>query len=107
MNREFIPKDKIPTAEEFLSDHINRVVFPWIDNWVEDNNQEVQTILECMIEFTKLHVKAALGAAKDKAHFTIKNGTKEADFQLYQKNDFSIKINKNSIINSYTLTNIK
>lgn len=107
MNREFIPKDKIPTAEEFLSDHINRVVFPWINNWIEDNNQEAQTILECMIEFTKLHVKAALRSASNvylKGEIDQKAFDKMGEEILSEEAE---EFNRNSIRNAYPLSNIK
>ena len=55
--------DKIPTAEEFLSDNINRTIFPYIDDELEDNSPICITLKACLIDFAKLHVKAALEAA--------------------------------------------
>lgn len=47
----------IPTSQEFLSDEINRVAFPHIDEYIEDKKAEAETILDCMKKFAKLHVE--------------------------------------------------
>lgn len=74
----------IPTAEEFLKGDENNE--PWT------GTQE-----QALIEFTKLHVEAALKAAAEKAQITY---TQEKTW------DFT-EVDKDSILNSYPLTNIK
>jgi len=89
----------IPTAREFYDAH--------------DSDDAVVM----MIEFAKLHVEAALKAASKKAELNlfIKGDYKGAkwtilkDGDLYNPMEESImsKIEKESILNSYTLENIK
>ena len=74
---------KIPTVEEFLKGR------PWKNGM---NLQE--RIHESMIEFAKLHVEAALEEANRKVIVTY----------YY---DEGIRVNKDSILNAYPLTNIK
>lgn len=71
---------KLPTAEEFLNSKQY--------DWVEDINTT-----ECMIEFAKLHVQAALESAAEKLPY---------DDKLNQ--DMLVK---KSILNAYPLNNIK
>lgn len=84
------------TAEEFLSDEIDRTAFPLIDNWLEDNNQEGQTLKDVLVKFAKLHVEAALKEASKKAEAKV--GAGERSF-LY--------VDENSILNAYPLNLIK
>lgn len=62
----FMNKDKLPTAEEFLQEH------PLISHYYDDEfNWEVvpaEQVQQAMIEFAKLHVKAALIAAANIAN---------------------------------------
>jgi len=90
----------IPTAEKFLSDNIDRTYFPHIDESIEDKKGEVLTILDCMNEFAKLHVKAALKAAAEKARLDEWPSFDE-DEPLYYT------IDKESIMDAYPLCNIK
>lgn len=76
----------IPTAEEFFI----RVVG---ENPDEFNGY----IKECMIEFAKLHVEAALKAASEEADY-ITDG---------QEHITDVWIDKDSILKSYPLDNIK
>ena len=46
------------TAEEILSDETNRVAFPHIDDWIEDDSPEAQSILHCMKKYTEEAIKA-------------------------------------------------
>ena len=80
---------KIPTVEEFLKGR------PWKNGM---NLQE--RIHESMIEFAKLHVEAALKEASENAFITNHKPTLDDD-RFYKK------IDKNSILNAYPLTNIK
>jgi len=78
-------EDKIPTAEEFLK-RDESGVYNEID------------IIHAMIEFTKLHVEAALKAASENA--TVNT---EPD---YRGGEWSI-VDTDSILNAYPLDNIK
>ena len=71
----------IPTAEDFFAEHC-----------VEIDS----TVAKQMIEFAKLHVEAALKEASEKAYYRDTNGFIETSSE-----------NKQSILNSYPLTNIK
>jgi hypothetical protein len=82
--------NKIPTAEELLKNN-----FLLIEN---DKTCEAHThlVVKQMIEFAKLHVTAALKEASEKAYYRDTNGFIETSSE-----------NKQSILNSYPLTNIK
>jgi hypothetical protein len=60
--------------------------------------------IEAMIEFAKLHVKAALIEASEYAEMIA---DKEQDFRLQNCNCTDYIIDKNSILNAYPLENIK
>lgn len=101
---------KIPTAEEFLSNNINRVHFPYIDEAIEDNEGSINTILSCMIEFAKLHVKAALKEASRKAYTEYIDLTTNKIFDytdVIADDDVEANVNKDSILKAYPLANIK
>lgn len=73
---------RIPTAEEFCKNFK-----PNGKTWQENFHQT-------MIEFAKLHVEAALKEASEKATCS--------EYMVGEYN-----VNKNSILNSYPLSNIK
>lgn len=75
---------EIPTAEEFYNDDL--------------------TPLQNMIEFTKSHVKAALKAASENAEMSP---DQNQDFRLQNCNCTDYIINKESILNAYSLELIK
>lgn len=77
-------KTNIPTAEELLKNN-----FLLIEN---NKTCEAHThlVVKQMIEFAKLHVEAALKEASSQAHWDGSDG-----------------VNIKSILNSYSLTNIK
>ena len=79
---------KIPTAEEFFNNFCNKRTRVGQLNDTER--------LEVMIEFAKLHVEAALKQAAEKAYFR--------DF-----NDYICRSDENrqSILKSYSVSNIK
>lgn len=87
---------KIPTAEEILELHYNMdrdedghpVYYEW-------------SAKDAMIEFAKLHVKAALEAASEKAETDGKH------VYMFRREYVPVKVDKNSILNAYLLTNIK
>lgn len=77
-------ENRIPTAEEFFTSVVG-------ENPDEFNGY----IKECMIRFAQLHVEAALKAASEDAH------TKDVPYT----ND--VEVDKDSILRSYPLDNIK
>ena len=79
---------KIPTVEEFFEQHIQRGV-----------NNTHSNYLNTAIEFAKLHVEAALLEASEKATVNI-NG-------FIQEYDENCCVDKDSILNTYPLKNIK
>ena len=78
----------IPTAEEFLNQK------PFINGMTRLDQ------ITAMIEFTKLHVEQALREASEKAktEYIEPDGCATGDYY---------DVNKDSILNSYPLTNIK
>ena len=82
---------KIPTADEFLEKNIDY-------DLPQDCYNDVE---RAMIEFAKLHVEAALKEASQKAE------TKE-DVAIFAEGTFTTRIiDRDSILNSYSLENIK
>lgn len=71
--------EKLPTAEEFLLNELNK--------------ETPKSIQDVLIEFAKLHVEAALKAASETEVLYLRNGNAYTD--------------EKAIINSYPLTNIK
>lgn len=61
---------------------------------------------ELLIEFAALHVQAALKAASEKAKTTYLNEWNVEDVKLIRQGHES-KIDKESVLNAYPLTNIK
>ena len=85
----------IPTAEEFF---YSIIVQSSID---ENGNYSICDIQEALIEFAKLHVEAALKAASKQAK------TKE-DVAIFAEGSYRTQVvDKESILNSYPLENIK
>jgi prophage maintenance system killer protein len=80
-------ENNIPTAGEFLTNYLrtNGIIF-----------YTPRDVKQAMIEFAKLHVEAALKQASEKAYYR--------DFNEYVCRS---EENKQSILNSYPLTNIK
>jgi hypothetical protein len=85
---------KIPTAEEFLDNYINKYNIPWS----QDVEKYYGAINVSMIEFAKLHVEAQQEAILEKA---------EALNQAKFKGDCNPQIDAESIIKAYPLDNIK
>jgi len=82
--------EKIPTAEEIMQKHLDPHDCLRLSKCYE-------MTLESMIEFAKMHVKAALKAASE-------DGQAKYDpiFEVYVSD-----VDKDSILNSYPLKNIK
>lgn len=87
--------EKIPTAEEFLEDNLSNPTKGWSEK-------------KRLIEFAKLYVEAALKEASEKALVEDKDGDL-SDIIGYEDGfvNISVKVNKDSILNSYPLENIK
>jgi hypothetical protein len=87
----------IPTAEEFLKE-------------CQSNPHKGWSTRKAIIEFAKLHVEKALKAASEKSYVEyIDLETKEVfDYtDVITDDGVGVDINKNSILNSYPLENIK
>jgi hypothetical protein len=87
----------IPTAEEFLDAKSDYMYSP-------------TTTIDIMIEFAKLHVEAALKEASESRCIKMLEKTwyeysLEPDTTILAR--INITVNKDSILNSYPLTNIK
>lgn len=76
--------EKTPTAEEYIKQ------YPYVDSFLS-SAQGYDVLKTFMIEFAKIHAEAALKAASEKGKCS--NGT-------------SVVV-KDSILNSYSLDNIK
>ena len=87
--------EKIPTAKEF------------IQNYIEENNEDSNLDIEdALIEFAKLHVEAALKEASEEA--TINKNKGEVTARTFGNViNGTYSVNKQSILNSYSLDNIK
>ena len=82
-------ENKIPTAEEFFISVVG-----------ENPDEFNRSIKECMIEFAKLHVEAALKEASEKASLT--------DFAYeFLQEGAPDAIDKETILKAYPLENIK
>lgn len=92
--------EKIPTAENFLKDF----------ELGETGKVDIEDAKQAIIEFAKLHVEAALKAASEKSYVEyIDLETKEVfDYtDVITDDGVGADVNKNSILNSYPLENIK
>lgn len=89
--------EKIPTADEIIEKHYK-------EDKDEDGNKILYlwSIKNAMIEFAKLHVKAALEAAAEKAECEDE-GTFGRDGEVHEY----YVVNKQSILTAYTDENIK
>lgn len=76
-------KNKIPTAEEFCKNYTRL-----------RSAMAIQDLIECMNEYAKLHVKAALEAAAENVCMEHEEGS-----VINPEGDWYI--NKKSILNSY------
>lgn len=89
----------IPTAEEFLNNS-NNINYKELEPF--NLHLDILPFIEAdLIEFAKLHVEAALKEA------SINAETKEECGNPYNPEDYYYVVNKDSILNSYPLTNIK
>ena len=99
--------NNIQTAEEFLK---NKVYIT--QDGIEDVHDSMLNVVEAMLEFTKLHVEAALKEAAEKADA---KADKSYSLRVSRKNLFwtyggsigDVEIDKESILDAYPLDNIK
>ena len=84
---ESVDDNNLPTAYQFLT------------NFTDEPDDD--TIYKAMIEFAKLHVEAALKEVSKKAVLT------DEVCDVLQEHWFDEYIDKDSILNSYPLDNIK
>ena len=96
--------EKIPTAEEFFDSSNLRVSYDTEYQYCK------RAVMEKAIEFAKLHVEAALKEASENGMVELSKDwiTKQQTIHPNQLvSMIEIKINKDSILNSYSLENIK
>lgn len=89
--------NKIPTAEEFCNERLG----------FEEYGTDVPYF---MIQFAKFHVKTALKKASEKAfvEYIDLETNKVFDYtDVITDDGVGVNINKNSILNAYSLENIK
>ncbi len=99
---------QIPTAEEFLNNH------PQISHYYDDKTDKMvcfsEQVEQAMIEFAKLHIEAALKEVNEKAYVEFVDLVSGEIFDypdVLVEEGVEININKNSILNSYPLENVK
>jgi hypothetical protein len=85
----------IPTAEEFfLNNYFNDSISQEDKKLWLETNEQAQKSLNIMIEFAKLHVEKALELAYGNIEYTLEDSTVPY-------------VVEDSILNAYTLDNIK
>jgi hypothetical protein len=96
--------EKILAAEEFIQDYLDvdcdfmESMTTQLDNC---SGFGFDNIPDLMVEFAKYHVEAALKAASEKINLT------DEVCEALQNHWFKEYIDKDSILNSYPLTNIE
>ena len=91
-----IKAGNLPTAEEFLQEHHQ------ISHFYSDKEEQMvcfsSDVQKAMIEFAKLHVKAALEKASEDA---------EVEEWAELNGDTGTRVDKKSILNAYPDENVK
>ena len=87
---------RLPTAKDMV-DKWQDIALNNIKSDIQDDNSLENTL----IEFAKMHVEAALKEANEKVVLT------DEVCEVLQEHWFEEYIDKNSILNSYSLDNIK
>lgn len=100
--------NNIPTAEEFLQEH------PLISHYYDDEQEwevvPTEQVQQAMIEFAKLHVEAAKKEIAENSKIELSKNWVTKEQTIYPGEAISpitIKVNQDSILNSYPLDNIK
>jgi len=88
--------EKIPTASELIRLQFCEGEFDEIMDCL--NGSIEPDITQAMIDFAKLHVEQALKVASEKA---------EVNYEINEIGDTEFFVDKQSILNSYSLDNIK
>lgn len=101
---------QLPTAEELMTKAANEHSYETWGEMMYDTHEhsQIEYTREVMIEFAKLHVQAALESASEKSNLLLtdkKGNTKTTGG--YDAYGSIATVNKQSILNSYTLENIK
>lgn len=89
----------IPTAEECFNNFVDFEICPLKGYTSKQLTNDTKL---AMIEFAKLHVESALREASDKV-----TCSEEYQYDEYDNAILIAKINRDSILNSYPLENIK
>ena len=88
------------TAVEWLVNVVNSCIAPdYIPKEIVNQAKEMEK--EQKIEFAKLHVKSALKAASEKGEAVVRTNSQ------WTSSKVTASVNKESILNSYPLKNIK
>ena len=87
-------ENKIPTAKEYSDISIEKYI-QYLKEYKDNKEKPDTSFEECLIEFAKLHVQEALKQASEKAELDL--------IREYT----ACEISKNSILNAYSLDNIK
>lgn len=108
---------KIQSIREFISDNVNRTIFPHIDDMIEEDSSEIGEIINLISEYSKMVKNEALRRAAEnhQPKFYVKDQYKGAkwrelkDGESYNPLETSLmtKTDKKSIINSLPDTEIK
>lgn len=88
--------NNLPTAKEFIEDINNKIFRTQEVVWTREQTAK------WLIEFAKLHVQAALEAASK-----VKTKTHEEYISKTGEYEYTQVVDKQSILNSYNLENIK
>ena len=97
-------ENKLPTAEEFFKEKGTLIINKKSSTYTND------VPIEYIIEFTKLHVEAALKKASEDAEISLGDNWVRKQETIHPDSLISsvtIKVDDESILNSYPLTNIK
>jgi hypothetical protein len=87
---------EIPTAEQVVTSWMKRV-----SENIKVEKQEPDSLEKMMIEFAKMHVEAALKVASERAEISWENDIIKNAYQD------TTCVDENSILNSYSLDDIK
>ena len=85
---------QLPTAEAFIEEQYSFIPF------------ELDQITELMLEFAKLHVQAALESAAENSEVKVVYVPNDQPSSSFG-DDYTHVVDKQSILNAYSLDNIK
>jgi hypothetical protein len=103
--------EKLSTAKEFYLNKVFPTSFINRRDEVElcfETSPDAKQSVEIMIEFAKMHVEAALKAASEKSLIKVSNYKGSHTTEELSVVDYTdATVDKDSILNSYSLDNIK